>query len=123
MRLTPPGNVYFPRPGDRVRHVCRPHRPGTASRPGSSNSDGSTTPIHIDEEFLSAWRAHLNVTGVSGLATKTSYIEFLLRSSFAHSRRSIAVVCFNVKGPDLLFLDKPNVPTDPALQARYRRMA
>lgn len=122
MRPTPPGNVYFPTPqgiefamyADRID----PERRIPAGL--FSNSDGSTTPIHIDEEFLLGMEgAHLNVTGVSGLATKTSYIEFLLRSLFAHSRRSIAVVCFNVKGPDLLFLDKPNIPTDPALQARY----
>jgi hypothetical protein len=48
---------------------------------------------------------------VSGLATKTSAVEFLLSSIFqtfpAH-RGSIAAVCFNVKGPDLCFLDQPS---------------
>jgi hypothetical protein len=54
--------------------------------------------------------AHLNITGVSGLATKTSAVEWLLASIFTHfpeSKGSIAAVCFNVKGPDLCFLDQP----------------
>ena len=54
--------------------------------------------------------AHLNISGVSGLATKTSAIEWLLQSIFAHfpaQRGSVAAVCFNVKGPDLCFLDQP----------------
>ena len=67
--------------------------------------------MYLDSEFLlGPEAAHLNITGVSGLATKTSSIEFVLLSIFEHFRgigRSIAVVCFNVKGPDMLFLDFP----------------
>jgi hypothetical protein len=47
---------------------------------------------------------------MSGLATKTSAVEWLLASVFAHfpeAKGSIAAVCFNVKGPDLCFLDQP----------------
>jgi len=47
---------------------------------------------------------------VSGLATKTSAVEFLLSSIFTHfpaSKGSVAALCFNVKGPDLCFLDQP----------------
>ena len=50
--------------------------------------------------------AHLNITGVSGLATKTSAVEFLLSSifqTFPSHKGSVAAVCFNVKGPDLCF--------------------
>lgn len=123
MRPAAPGDVRFPTEvgiqfamyADRIEAERR--IPAGLFR----NSDGSLTPICIDEEFLLGMEgAHLNVTGVSGLATKTSYVEFLLASLFAHSRRSIAVVCFNVKGPDLLFLDQPNYPEDPADQERYR---
>ena len=43
-------------------------------------------------------------------ATKTSAVEFLLASIFqtfpAH-KGSVAALCFNVKGPDLCFLDQP----------------
>src|SRR6187402_1573710 len=69
------------------------------------------SPIYVDADFLvGPEAAHLNVSGVSGLATKTSAIEWLLSSIFAHfpaQRGSVAAVCFNVKGPDLCFLDQP----------------
>lgn len=70
------------------------------------------SPVYLDSEFLlGPEAAHMNITGVSGLATKTSSIEFVLLSIFEHFRGvgddGIAVVCFNVKGPDMLFLDFP----------------
>ncbi len=74
-------------------------------------SGGLEAPIYLDAEFLlGPEAAHLNITGVSGLATKTSLVEFLLASVFEHlppSKGSVAAVCFNVKGPDLLFMDQP----------------
>jgi uncharacterized protein len=78
---------------------------------GLYRSGGMDAPIYLDAEFLvGPEAAHLNITGVSGLATKTSAIEWLLASLFAHfpaSKGSVAAVCFNVKGPDLCFLDQP----------------
>ncbi len=66
------------------------------------------SPVFLDADFLlGPEAAHMNLTGVSGLATKTSSIEFVLTSIFAHFKKDIAVVCFNVKGPDMLFLDLP----------------
>lgn len=70
------------------------------------------SPVYLDSEFLiGPEAAHMNLTGVSGLATKTSSIEFVLLSIFEHFKGKeddgIAVVCFNVKGPDMLFLDFP----------------
>ncbi len=63
-------------------------------------------PVFADPDFLIGPEAgHLNVTGTSGLAAKTSYIEFLLHSIFQKSAESVAAVVFNVKGGDLLFLD------------------
>ncbi len=72
---------------------------------------GLESPVYLDCDFLlGPEAAHLNITGVSGLATKTSAVEFLLSSIFqtfpAH-KGSVAAVCFNVKGPDLCFLDQP----------------
>jgi hypothetical protein len=78
---------------------------------GVYRAGGTDAPIYLDADFLvGPEAAHLNITGVSGLATKTSAVEWLLASLFAHfpeSRGSIAAVCFNVKGPDLCFLDLP----------------
>ncbi len=69
------------------------------------------SPVYLDSEFLlGPEAAHLNITGVSGLATKTSAVEFALLSIFKHFREDIAVVCFNVKGSDMLFLDYPSEP-------------
>lgn len=79
------------------------------------------SPVYLDADFLlGPEAAHLNITGVSGLATKTSSIEFVLSSIFAHFKSDVAVVCFNVKGPDLLFLDFPaEVPPDHAYADIY----
>jgi uncharacterized protein len=74
---------------------------------------GMNSPVYLDADFLlGPEAAHLNITGVSGLATKTSLVEFLLKSIFAHyypndPDKSVAAVFFNVKGPDLLYLDLP----------------
>src|SRR3954466_349339 len=72
---------------------------------------GLDCPVYLDSDFLlGPEAAHLNITGVSGLATKTSAVEFLLGSIFqtfpAH-KGTVAALCFNVKGPDLCFLDQP----------------
>jgi DNA helicase HerA-like ATPase len=78
---------------------------------GLYTSGGLEAPVYLDADFLlGPEAAHLNITGVSGLATKTSLVEFLLASLFEHMpgfKGSVAAVCFNVKGPDLLFLDQP----------------
>jgi hypothetical protein len=72
---------------------------------------GLESPVYLDCEFLlGPEAAHLNITGVSGLATKTSAVEFLLTSifqTFPRHKGSVAALCFNVKGPDLCFLDQP----------------
>jgi uncharacterized protein len=65
--------------------------------------------------------AHVNISGISGIATKTSYALFLLYSMFnARNKKdskakqllpypqTTKAIIFNVKGEDLLFLDKPN---------------
>ncbi|GAC1410474.1 MAG: ATP-binding protein [Gemmatimonadaceae bacterium] len=78
---------------------------------GVYRAGGTEAVIYLDAEFLlGPEAAHLNITGVSGLATKTSAVEWLLASLFRHfpdDKGSIAAVCFNVKGPDLCYLDQP----------------
>jgi uncharacterized protein len=88
----------------------------TGARPtgvpvGLYAAGGLEAPVYLDGDFLlGPEAAHLNITGVSGLATKTSAVQFMLGSIFqtfpAH-KGSIAALCFNVKGPDLCFLDQP----------------
>src|SRR5690349_130650 len=92
---------------------------------GVYHAGGTDSPIYLDADFLvGPEAAHLNITGVSGLATKTSAVEWLLASIFAHfpeSKGSVAAVCFNVKGPDLCFLDQPGNLDDRDLEL-YEKM-
>src|SRR5687768_10524755 len=86
---------------------------------------GLESPVYLDCDFLlGPEAAHLNITGVSGLATKTSAVEFLLSSifqTFPQHKGSVAAVCFNVKGPDLCFLDQPATLTAEDLR-QYSRL-
>jgi len=83
---------------------------------GVYRAGGTDSAIYLDADFLvGPEAAHLNITGVSGLATKTSAVEWMLSSIFAHfpaTKGSVAAVCFNVKGPDLCFLDQAGTLDD-----------
>lgn len=73
------------------------------------NGDGTIAPISVDEDFLVGPEgAPLNVTGISGLASKTSAIQFVLKSLQTHTKKKVAIVMFNVKSKDLLYIDQPN---------------
>jgi len=71
-------------------------------------------PVYIDLSFLDGRRgAHVNISGISGVATKTTYASFLLYALFhgdalGNEAANTKALFFNVKGEDLLFLDKPN---------------
>ncbi|MCV7096678.1 ATPase [Mycobacterium kubicae] len=73
--------------------------------------DGET--VYVDLDFIDGTRgAHISISGISGVATKTSFALFLLHALFnggvlrnAHNAKALI---FSVKGEDLLFLDKPN---------------
>ena len=87
------------------------HERATGVPVGLYAAGGLESPVFLDSDFLlGPEAAHLNITGVSGLATKTSAVEFLLGSifqTFPRHKGSVAALCFNVKGPDLCFLDQP----------------
>ena len=91
---------------------------------GVYRAGGTDAPIYLDADFLiGPEAAHLNISGVSGLATKTSAVEWLLQSIFTHfpaQKGSVAAVCFNVKGPDLCYLDQPG-DLDAADHALYEK--
>ncbi len=108
-----------PTPGTEV------HRAHGAARDAALFFDGMKTrvpfgmsragePIFGNMEFLDGTRgAHINISGISGVATKTSYAMFLLHSLFEGGSLGIEAantrsIIFNVKGEDLLFLDQPN---------------
>ena len=84
--------------------------------------------IYANLEFLDGTRgAHASISGVSGVATKTSYATFLLYSLF-HSEAlgSDAVnskaLIFNVKGEDLLWLDTANRKIDDEARRQYLKL-
>jgi len=73
-----------------------------------------TLPVHLNSKFiLGPEGAHLNISGISGLAAKTSYAMFLMKAiqdRYQNGDRddSVAFVIFNVKGKDLMAIDRPN---------------
>ena len=56
--------------------------------------------------------AHLNIAGISGLATKTSYAMFLCSALQQRAADDVSLVIFNVKGYDLLSIDEEARPAD-----------
>lgn len=71
-------------------------------------SNGTRAVAHIDKDYvLGPEAAHANVSGISGLATKTSYAMFLIQAILQTSEASeMGVILLNVKHGDLLMIDK-----------------
>ena len=122
-----------PRPGEIVRRATGSERAQalyfdqmTSRVPVGRGRDG--LPIYINMEFLDGTRgAHVSISGISGVATKTSFALFLLHSIFrsgALGARAVnaKALVFSVKGEDLLFLDQPNVRLDEDLRAAYAEL-
>ena len=82
----------------------------------SGQEDTIKLPVNMDSRFLIGPEgAHLNISGISGLAAKTSYAMFLLKSiqdkclkEEFEDDNDVAFVLFNVKGKDLLAIDEMN---------------
>lgn len=76
-------------------------------------NDTCKVKVELDSHFLIGPEgAHLNISGISGLAAKTSYSMFLL-NAIQHKFKledgsSAAFVFFNVKGRDLMAIDEAN---------------
>src|ERR671914_345606 len=104
------------------------HRIPLVLHENGNEEDGSPqrTPLYVDGDYLMGPEAgHLNITGMSGLSTKTSHALFTISSIFQTAKdKKVAALMFNVKGADLLYLDKP-VEVDPEeapeLAARYEK--
>ncbi len=79
-------------------------------------SNGAETVTYLDRRYvLGPESDHVNISGISGLATKTSYAMFLIQSMLqkAPDPEKIAVVILNVKQADLLQIDKRGVELKP----------
>ena len=132
--------IYVPpRPGALVRRAA-----GRGARRRRSTSTGWSAgspigfgrdgePLYLNADFLDGTRgAHVSISGISGVATKTSFATWLLYSVFrsgvlggAGETANTRALIFNVKGEDLLFLDHPNTRLDArhALGVRPARAA
>ena len=78
-------------------------------------SEEINLPVYLNSKFiLGPEGAHLNISGISGLAAKTSYAMFLMKAiqdqclNADEMDGSVAFVIFNVKGRDLMAIDRPN---------------
>lgn len=89
-------------------------------------------PVPLNRDFLIGPEgAHLNISGISGLASKTSYAMFLIKSltealattSKDEEAGTAAFIVLNVKGKDLLALDEPTTDKDEAkTTANYEKL-
>lgn len=99
---------------------------------GTKNCEKVTLPVNLNSKFIIGPEgAHLNISGISGLASKTSYAMFLLKaiqdsymkrdSQSDDNEDSVAFVLFNVKGKDLLAIDQLNDFSDERNPEQARR--
>jgi hypothetical protein len=93
---------------------------------GGLTRDGE--PVFLDLDFLDGSRgAHVNISGISGVATKTTYALFLLYALFhsdalgGYGANTKAIV-FNVKGEDLMWIDTPNARLTEEDREDYERI-
>jgi len=75
----------------------------------TSDAFGTMVPVFGDFRYLFGYRAgHVNISGKSGVAGKTSYALFLISSALSTAKKlenenySLACIAFNVKEKDLL---------------------
>ena len=121
-----------PLPGAAVAGPRARARPGAVLRsdggqaPDRVARDGE--PLYLNLEFLDGTRgAHVNISGISGVATKTttprSSSTRLFNSGVLGAEAiNTKALIFNVKGEDLLFLDHANIRLADKDRERYRRM-
>ncbi|HLE38260.1 MAG TPA: ATP-binding protein [Acidimicrobiia bacterium] len=83
-------------------------------------------PLFVDLDFFDGRKGgHMSISGISGVATKTSFALFFLRmltgrrDIVGDAGKNLRVLVFNVKGEDLLWLDKPNRDFTPEAAAQW----
>jgi len=121
--LSNTADIYMPVPSERLVNFAKPEdiqqalgtdlllkeRKHDAIPAGIIKmSNGAATVAYLDRQYvLGPESAHVNISGISGLATKTSYAMFLLQSILqtAPDKENIAMIILNVKQADLLQID------------------
>lgn len=133
-------DIYMPVPSERLVYFAQPediqqalgtdvliHERRQDAVPAGliKMSNGASTPAYLDRRYLlGPESAHVNISGISGLATKTSYAMFLLQSILqtAQDREKIAVIILNVKQADLLQIDRRGPELDPDQKTIWETM-
>ena len=90
-----------------------------------SMSNGASAVAYIDRRYvLGPESAHINIAGISGLATKTSYAMFVIQSILqkADDPTKIAVIIMNVKQSDLLHIDERGPDLDADEKAMWEKL-
>ncbi len=110
-----PGSVVVRATGDTRREALFLDQ---MDQPLPAGFDQSGAPMYVDFSFLNGKKGgHVNISGISGVATKTSYALFLLymlletaegRQMLGTAAPSTRALVFCVKGEDLLQLDRLN---------------
>jgi hypothetical protein len=128
-----PEYYYPPLPGDRVRVVTGEEYARALFMDKMERkfplglSLSRKEVVYGNLDFLNGRKgAHINISGVSGIATKTTYTTFLLHSLLhcgaLNDPANTHAIIFNVKGEDLLFLDKRNNTLSPQDLEEYEKM-
>ncbi len=118
-----PGAVVTRATGEQRDQALYFDEMGEAKVPVGFGRDGQ--PVYVNFEFVDGTRgAHVSISGVSGIATKTSFALFLLHSILnsgvlAGEAHNTKMLVFSVKGEDLLFLDYANQRLTPEQRKRY----
>jgi hypothetical protein len=130
--LSNTADIYMPVPSERLVYFAEPddvqqalgtdllikERKSDAIPAGLIKmSNGAAAVAYLDRRYvLGPESAHVNISGISGLATKTSYAMFFLQSILqtAPDKEKIAVIILNVKQADLLQVDLrgPELPPE-----------
>lgn len=121
-----PGGVVYRASGeerDKALYVDEMGRP----LPIGVGRDGLA--VYADLDFFDGRKGgHMSISGISGVATKTSFALFFLRMLTARPEivgegaANLRVLVFNVKGEDLLWLDKPNKFLDEKASDTWRQL-
>jgi uncharacterized protein len=121
--LSNSADIYMPVPSERLVRFADPQdvqqalgtdtlindRPEDAIPAGIIKMSNSAAAVaYLDRRYLLGPESgHVNITGISGLATKTSYAMFLLQSILqtVPDKEDISIIILNVKQADLLQVD------------------
>ncbi len=120
-----PGSPVFLAEGESLELALYYDNMRTAMLPAGILKNGEVA--YLNFEFLNGFKGgHVNISGVSVVAAKTSYATFLLHSIFAseanREKANTKALVLNVKGEDLFYLDKPNLRLSDEQRRGYEKL-